>query len=267
MSCSIPSIRIMIFEHNMQLKIIIQNKLKSSKPAFLKNIIVFFPEVALFCVYAYSVTSSALFNFMVSPPVEGGLQWLIQCVLQCLGKEQKKKSWRVFFFFLLAVIMVWGKGKGMNVAVLVPTALGHVLMCGGALCRHLRPPVLLFFRQHLLCAVNRRQLETVWKSSETGGKCHTFFCCWTLLPPWLHLPVLAGICREKRNSQGFSCCFRSSSQKITPVKSGLFAEVRLWIFVQWRLGGRWTGGSNYWGETWGPGVPRAAGCGKSASLG
>lgn len=109
-----------------------------------------------------------------------------------------------------------------------------------------------------LSAVNRRQLETAWKSSETGGKCHTSFCCWTLLPPWLHLPVLAGVCREKRNPQGFSCCFRSFSQKIIPVKSGLFAELCLWIFVQWRLSGRWSEGSNYWGEIWGPGVPRAA---------
>lgn len=96
-------------------------------------------------------------------------------------ERAKEKELESFFFFLLAVIMVWGKGKGMNVAVLVPTALGHVLMCGGAVCWHLRPPVLLFFRQRLLCAVNRRQLETVWKSSETGGKCHTFFaaglCC------------------------------------------------------------------------------------------
>lgn len=34
----------------MQLKIIIQNKLKSPEPFFLKNILVFFPEVAFFCV-------------------------------------------------------------------------------------------------------------------------------------------------------------------------------------------------------------------------
>lgn len=198
MSCSIPSIRLILFEHVMQLKIIIQNKLKSRKPFFLKNIFVFFPEVALFSVCVCSVTSFALFNFMVFLPVEGRLQWLIVCAAECMGKEQK--SWRYLTPPPLAVILVWGKGKGMNVAVLVPTALGHVLKCGRAVCWHLRPTVLLFFRQHLLCAVNRRQLETVWKSSETGGKCHTLFCCWTLLPPWLHLPVLAGICRGKKES-------------------------------------------------------------------
>lgn len=111
MSCSIPSIRIIIFEHNMQLKIIIQNKLKGPKPAFLKNVLVFFPEVALFCVYAYSVTSSALFNFMVSPPVEGGLQWLIQCVLQSvLGKSKRKRAGE-FFFFFFCLLSSWYEGR------------------------------------------------------------------------------------------------------------------------------------------------------------
>lgn len=173
MSCSIPSIRLILFEHVMQLKIIIQNKLKSPKPFFLKNIFVFFPEVALFFVCVCSVTSFTLFNFMVFLPVEGRLQWLIVCPAECMGKEQK--SWRYLTPPPLAVILAWGKGKGMNVAVLIPTALGHVLMCGRAVCWHLRTPVLLFFRQHLLSAMNRRQLETVWKSSETGGKCHTLF--------------------------------------------------------------------------------------------
>lgn len=74
MSCSIPSIRLILFEHVMQLKIIIQNKLKSPKPFFLKNIFVFFPEVALFFVCVCSVTSFTLFNFMVFLPVEGRLQ-------------------------------------------------------------------------------------------------------------------------------------------------------------------------------------------------
>lgn len=39
----------------MQLKIIIQNKLKSPKPFFLKNILVFFPEAAFFfCMHMFS---------------------------------------------------------------------------------------------------------------------------------------------------------------------------------------------------------------------
>lgn len=110
MSCSIPSIRIIIFEHDMQLKIIIQSKLKSPQPFFLKNILVFFPEVALFFVCACSVTSFTLFNFMVFLPAEGRLQWLIQCVLQCMGKEQK--SWRIFFFPPLLSSWYEGRVKG-----------------------------------------------------------------------------------------------------------------------------------------------------------
>lgn len=161
----------------MELKII-QNKLKSLKPFFLKNILVFFPEVALFCVCVHVCMicyflpcSTSWFFFQLK---EDGSDWFSVCCRVYGERAKELEILRYFFFFALAVILVWGKGKGMNVAVLVPTALGHVLMCGGAVSWHLRPPVLLFFRQHLLCAVKGRQLETVWKSSETGGKCHTF---------------------------------------------------------------------------------------------
>lgn len=105
MSCSIPSIRIILFEHIMQLKIIIQNKLKSPKSFFLKNVFVFFPEVALFflhmfCYFLYLVQLHGFSSTWRSTAV-------IVCVAACMGKEQK--SWR--YFPPLPLLSSWYEGR------------------------------------------------------------------------------------------------------------------------------------------------------------
>lgn len=243
----------------MQLKIIIQNKLKSPEPFFLKNILVFFPEVAFFfCVrmFCYFLYLVQLHGFSPSWRKTAVIDSV--CAAECMGKEQK----RIYFIFF-PLLSSWyeGRVKGWMWQCWFPLPWDmswHVV----GLCADTWAPCASIFQaaSPLWCEQKaiRVSLKNLVKQVENVI---LFFCCWTLLPPWLHLPVLAGICREKRNPQGLSCCFRSSSQNITPVKSGLFAEICLNICTVktlWKM--NW---SNYWGETLGPGAPRAAWWGKS----
>lgn len=245
----------------MQLKIIIQNKLKSPEPFFLKNILVFFPEVAFFfvCAHVLLLPLPCSTSWFFSQLKEDCSDWFSVCC-RVYGERAKKEIFLIFFFPLLSS---WyeGRVKGWMWQCWFPLPWDmswHVV----GLCADTWAPCASIFQaaSPLWCEQKaiRVSLKNLVKQVENVI---LFFCCWTLLPPWLHLPVLAGICREKRNPQGLSCCFRSSSQNITPVKSGLFAEICLNICTVktlWKM--NW---SNYWGETLGPGAPRAAWWGKS----
>lgn len=104
MSCSIPSIRIIIFECDMQLKIITQNKLKVPNLAFWKSYFCSSQQVLFsVCVRVRACTV---------PPLPCSASWfflqleedcsdcLSVCCMACGGEKQN--SWRSFFFFLLS---------------------------------------------------------------------------------------------------------------------------------------------------------------------
>lgn len=157
MSCWTPSMREMIFEHDMQLKIITQNKPNISKLCFLKIITSVLPSSCSFLCVLLSLYASCLASYFSFWLEEGYCDWgHVYCMVHV---RKTRRTGKAFFHTVLNPI--WVKGGRMDRIALGSVALGCGLVTAPAavsgLC--LGASLLLCFRYHLICIVDGKQLN------------------------------------------------------------------------------------------------------------
>lgn len=138
MSCWTPSMREMIFEHDMQLKIITQNKPNISKLCFLKIITSVLPSSCSFLCVLLSLYASCLASYFSFWLEEGYCDWgHVYCMVHVRKTRITGKA-----FFHTVLNPIWVKGGRMDRIALGSVALGCGLvtvplrLCQGCAWEH-----------------------------------------------------------------------------------------------------------------------------------
>lgn len=158
MSCWTPSMREMIFEHDMQLKIITPNKPNISKLCFLKIITSILPSSCSFLCVLLSLYASCLASYFSFWLEEGYCDWgHVYCMVHV---RKTRRTGKAFFSYCPQPYMSegWKDGQdsvgfccsGMWPCDCAPAAVSG--LCLGA-------SLLLCFRYHLICIVDGKQLN------------------------------------------------------------------------------------------------------------